>query len=132
MSKIYMTWFCLKTGKWREFLYKSWVATLKDNIKRRILFFNLIAGAVHKKEGANSQIEALLRPLKVMFALALEEEESEDLNVKKIPLHLIETISHLVHKVPFKNDVKEDKVIFIFSNIFLDLLFLMYIIILFV
>ncbi|XP_033210804.1 Fanconi anemia group I protein isoform X2 [Belonocnema kinseyi] len=69
-----------------------------------------VTGGVHKKEGANSQIEALLRPLTVMFVNAVEEEESEDLNVKKIPLHLIETISHLVHKVPFQNNIKEDKI----------------------
>ena len=83
----------------------------------KALYFNCIIVGVDSDKGLTPQIEALLSPLKGTFVMALDEEESDDLNVKKIPLYLIETISHLVHAIPFENNVKGDNVSFTFSYI---------------
>lgn len=87
-----------------DLMCNSWTSELS-------LFLN-IAGDVDEKEGLDAQIKVIFQQLKNQFDVSLQVDVEEDANLKKVPLHLIETISYFVHKMTFErsaasNDVQE-------------------------
>ncbi|XP_012279084.1 Fanconi anemia group I protein [Orussus abietinus] len=52
----------------------------------------------------STQLIGLIAPLQVLVETSLAQEEDEDTSVKKVPQYLLETILHLVEKIP-SNDV---------------------------